>query len=66
MIVRIPPIHDDPDAASRTEALVAADADGVAFPHIMSPDEAAAAVSWIEAKTDRCGLATMPATSSRS
>lgn len=54
VIVRIPPIHDDPGAAqTRTEALIAAGADGVAFPHIMSAEEAKRAVGWIEAKTDR-------------
>ena len=54
VIVRIPPIHDDPATAkSRTEALIDAGADGVAFPHIMSAKEASDAVSWIEAKTDR-------------
>lgn len=54
VIVRIPPIHEDPaEARKRTEALIAASADGVAYPHIMSAGEAAEAVSWIEAKTDR-------------
>jgi len=54
VIVRIPPIHGDPEAAqTRTEALIEASADGVAFPHIMSASEAATAASWIDAKTDR-------------
>jgi len=54
VIVRIPPIHPDPAAAKeRTEHLIEAGADGVAFPHIMSSEEARLAVSWIAAKTER-------------
>lgn len=54
VIVRIPPIHTDPEAArKRTEALIDAGADGVAFPHIMTAEEAQRAISWIEAKTNR-------------
>jgi len=54
VIVRIPPVHDDPAAAKeRIEALIEAGADGVALPHIMNAGEAAKAVQWIEAATDR-------------
>jgi len=54
VLVRIPPMHDDPAAAKeRIEALIEAGADGVALPHIMNAREAAQAVEWIEAATDR-------------
>ena len=54
VIVRIPPVHDDPAAAKeRIEALIEAGADGVALPHIMNAGEAATTVGWIEAATDR-------------
>ena len=54
VLVRIPPIHDDPAAAKeRIEALIEAGADGVALPHIMNAGEAGQAVAWIEAATDR-------------
>ncbi len=54
VLVRIPPMHDDPAAAKeRIEALIEAGADGVALPHIMNAGEAGQAVAWIEAATDR-------------
>ena len=54
VLVRIPPMHDDPAAAKeRIEALIEAGADGVALPHIMNAGEARQAVAWIEAATDR-------------
>ena len=54
VLVRIPPMHEDPAAAKeRIEALIQAGADGVALPHIMNAGEAAQAVEWIEAATDR-------------
>lgn len=54
VLVRIPPIHDDPaKARERIEALIEAGVDGVALPHIMNAEEARGAVAWIEAVTDR-------------
>ncbi len=54
VIVRIPPIHLNPSAAkTRVEELIALGVGGIAFPHIMSVNEAEKAVSWIEATTSR-------------
>lgn len=49
LLVRIPPIErDGPEVTrARVEEILAAGADGVVFPHVRSPEEAALAVSFM-------------------
>jgi len=49
LLVRIPPLERDGPEVTRTrvEEILAAGADGVVFPHVRSPEEAALAVSYM-------------------
>lgn len=53
VLVRIAPIHADPDAArERVRAVVEVGADGITFPHVLDPEEARQGVAWVEEATD--------------